>query len=248
MTRVIWNKNGERFYEAGLDRGMLYVNGAAVPWNGLISVKEAPTGGDAKPSYIDGVKFRNRATPEEFNATIEAFTYPKEFGPCEGITAVGLGLYANQQRRKSFDLSYRTKIGNDLLGTDLGYKLHFVYNALAKPASVDRETLDDSTKPFNFSWSITTRPALNKLLQPTAHLVLDSRETPSSLLTELEDIIYGNSTKDPRRITAYELVWRIRQYIAPSYDAGYPDTPSFWTVDGGLPSTVNTSTVDGGAP
>lgn len=207
MSRLIWGAVGERFYEAGADRGVLYLpNAAGVPWNGLKSVQESPTGGEPTPYYIDGLKYQNIAAAEEFEATLEAFSSPPEFGVCDGTAAIQNGLFITQQPRKSFGLSYRSRVGNDIDGLDLGYKIHLVYGALAAPSSRSNSTLSDSTSPLGLSWKITTTPPVLAAYKPSAHMVVDSRFTPALLLSELEDILYGSDVTSARLPYITELL------------------------------------------
>jgi hypothetical protein len=208
MTRLLWDSVGERFFETGVDRGVLYVTGTTtgVAWSGLTSVSESPSGGDPKPYYIDGVKYLNLSTAEEFEATITAFSAPTDFGRCDGIVPVQKGLYVTQQARATFGFSYRTLLGNDVSGTELGYKIHIVYNALAAPANRNNSSLSDSPEAVDLSWSITTLPPKLTGYRPTAHFVVDSRMTPTATLTAIEDILYGNATSSPRLPTVTELV------------------------------------------
>lgn len=207
MSRLTWGAPTERFFESGVDRGVLYVGAAAgVPWNGLVSVSESPTGGDPKPAYIDGYKFRNVASFEEFEATLEAFAAPKEFAPCDGSLSIQNGLIATQQPRRSFDLSYRTKVGNAVEGLDHAYKIHLVYNALAAPAQRNNATLSDSQGLNALSWSLTTLPPSVTGYKPTAHWIIDSRDAPSGLLTAIEDILYGTAVAAPRMPLVSELI------------------------------------------
>lgn len=207
MTRLVWGLPGERFYETGIDRGSLYLMGSepGVAWNGLTAVKENPSGGQPKPFYIEGQKYINLSGVEEFEATIEAFSSPKEFGVCDGTAQLLKGLYATQQPRRSFGLSYRTRVGNDIQGVDHGYKLHLVYGALAAPSGVTYGTISDTNDPTTFSWSITTLPPIVPGYKPTAHFVIDSREADISALTELEDVLYGTNLTPPRLPTIEEL-------------------------------------------
>lgn len=207
MSRLIWDKVGERFYESGIDRGVLYVDGQpGIAWTGLTSVVEHPSGGSQRAYYIDGVKYLNVPSSEEFEATINAFTYPNEFAQCDGTTQVHHGLFISQQTRKSFGLSYRTRIGNDLTGTDHGYKIHIVYNALATPSQRTNKTFESSIDPFDFSWDITTRPPASTGYKRTAHLVIDSRLTNPQTISAVEDILYGTDSNAARIPSLVELV------------------------------------------
>lgn len=207
MSRLTWGAPTERFFETGVDRGVLYVGiSSGVPWNGLVSVSESPTGGEPKPAYIDGYKFRNIASSEEFEATLEAFASPKEFSPCDGSVSIQNGLIATQQPRRSFGLSYRTKVGNAVDGADHAYKIHLVYNALAAPAQRTNTTLSGSQGLNALSWSLTTLPPSVTGYKPTAHWIIDSRVTPGVLLGTLEDILYGSSAAPPRLPQPSELL------------------------------------------
>lgn len=207
MARLSWDSVGKRFYEAGVDRGVLYVGALpGVPWTGLISVAEFPSGGEPKAYYIDGMKYLNISSAEEFGATIEAFDSPSEFAQCDGIAPIQNGLFVTQQPRKSFGLSYRTKIGNDVDGLKYAYKIHLVYNALAAPSSRANRSIGQSAEASTFSWSVTTLAPKITGYKPTAHLVIDSRSTSSTVLASVEDILYGTDASAPRLPTPDELI------------------------------------------
>lgn len=207
MPRLSWGAVGEKFYETGVDQGVLYVSGEpGVAWVGLISVDESPSGGEARPYYMDGVKYLNLSVAEEFEATLNAFNSPLLFGPCDGVVPIQNGLFVTQQARKQFGLSYRTRVGNDIKGSDHAYKIHLVYNALASPSSRNNVTLGDSSEPSTFSWAITTLPPSITGYKRTSHLVIDSRVTDPELLSEVEDILYGNDSDAPSLPTPDELI------------------------------------------
>jgi hypothetical protein len=206
VTRIAWGTFGERYYETGVDRGVLYIPAqAGVAWNGLASVSESPSGGDAKPYYIDGFKYMNVASAEEFEATISAYSSPSQFGPCDGTKSVHTGLFVTQQPRIPFGFSYRTMVGNDATA-DRGYKIHLVYNALAAPAQRPYRSLSSSGDPTILSWSITSKPPTITGYKPTAHLIIDSRTTLPDVLTEVEDLLYGTSEDDATLPTPDELI------------------------------------------
>jgi hypothetical protein len=193
VARLTWDDVGSRYYETGVDRGVLYVPGfSGVAWNGLISITENPTGGTAKPFYIDGVKHLNTSYSEEFEATIEAFTYPELFEECEGYSTPFPGFFVTAQPRKPFSLVYRTKIGNDIDGVDRGYKLHLIYNALPEPPQRTNATMGDKVDPTHFSWKITTRAPAISGYKRTAHFVIDSTDVDPISLAALEDVLYGS--------------------------------------------------------
>lgn len=250
MTRLAWGAIGERFFETGIDRGVLFVAGAdGVAWNGLVSVSESQVGGETSQHYVDGIMYLNRATYTDFEATIEAFTYPDEFLECDGTNEIHYGLSVTGQRRKAFDLSYRTRVGNDVEGVDHAYKIHFIYNATATPSDHPSSTIGDSVDPDNFSWKITAKPPDILNHKPTAHLFADSRKAPPGLMQELENILYGTEDTAPRMPYPEELIFLFSTFGSSVFDAGTPNEPYFITFDGGNPPTEpQTSTIDGGTP
>lgn len=217
VGRITWDKTGERYYEAGVDRGVLYTDKSAnanedgkytngVAWNGLTAVTESPSGAEPTPLYANNRKYLNIMTNEEFGGTIEAFMYPDEFAECDGSKEITPGLFIGQQARKTFGFTYRTLIGNDMSEAGAAYKIHLVYNALAGVSEKARNTINESLEPEPFSWEFTTTsvdmasndPTLADLkLKPTAHLVVDSRNTPAEKLKALEDILYGTAEAAP---------------------------------------------------
>jgi hypothetical protein len=233
MTRLVWDAVGERFYESGVDRGVLYLGTNGYAWPGLVTVTESPTGGDPRPFYIDGFKYLNLAASEEFEASIEAFSAPPEFGLCDGINSMYAGLQITQQPRRSFGFCYRTKVGNDVDGLDHAYKIHLVYNALAAPSEKAYSTVNDQAEAPTRSWKLTTLAPKIYGYRPTAHFVIDTRTTPAETLAAIEDILYGTDTESPRQPTVTELM---TLFGAPVYDGGEITVPESDTImDGGLP-------------
>lgn len=207
MARLAWSAIGSRFFEAGVDRGVLYVgSNPGVPWSGLISVEEKPSGGSARSYYLDGIKYMHISSAEEFRGTVNAFTYPVEFTECDGTARVRPGLLLTQQRRTSFGLCYRVKIGNDTSGVDYGYKLHLVYNALAEPAARTYTSFGTSPTPSDFSWDLTTKPVAMPGYRRSSHVVIDSRDVPSDTVSAIEDILYGTDEDSARLPTLVELI------------------------------------------
>lgn len=207
MTRMIWNRQGHRFYEHGVDRGVMYpIGGKGVPWNGLISVDENPVEGVVARHYLDGVTYHQSATRPEFQASLEAYTYPDELNEMVGSHSNGFGLYFEQQEKREFNLSYRTHVGNDIEGGDLGYKIHIVYYAIATPTQSSFGTNTSTVDPSLFTWDLSTRVVKNVgPRSPLSHIIIDSTSTHSSVLKQVEDILYGTSTKDPRCPGVVEL-------------------------------------------
>jgi hypothetical protein len=235
MTALTWDQVGERFYETGVDRGVLYIpNGSGiydmgVAWNGLTTVTETPAGAESSPQYADNIKYLNLVSAEEFGATIEAFTYPEEFGQCDGTAAPSAGVLLGQQGRKTFGLAYRTRLGNDLTGTDFGYKLHLIYGALAAPSEKAYATINDSPEAITFSWEVATTPVLVEGYKPTSLIVVDSSTVDSADLANLEEILYGDVGVDPRLPLPEEVITLFAGSItvvrlvganAPSYNSG----------------------------
>jgi hypothetical protein len=205
MTRLTWDKTGERRYETGVNKGVLYIPDVAgvyddgVAWNGLTTVTESPSGAEATPLYADNIKYLNLISAEEFGATIEAYTYPDEFGQFDGTVSPSAGVYVGQQARKSFGLAYQTRVGNDLQGSDLGYKIHLIYGATAAPSEKAYATINDAPEAITFSWELTTSPVdVGGNLKPTAQLVIDSTKVASGALATLEAALYGSPGTDPR--------------------------------------------------
>ena len=196
MAKIVWDQTGDRFYETGVDHGVLYVesNGtypSGVPWNGLTAVTESPSGAEASALYADNIKYLNLMSAEEFGGTIEAYTYPDEFEACDGCAELAEGVKIGQQKRSAFGLCYRTKIGNDTDGDDKGYKLHLIYGAMASPSERNYQTVNDSPEPITFSWEVTTTPVAVTGKRPTACLTIDSRTVDADKLADLEEILYG---------------------------------------------------------
>jgi len=207
MTKIIWNKAGERFYETGVDRGVLYPNTApGLPWNGLIAVNEVTEGGEPTAYYIDGQKYLILTASEDFAAQIQAYTYPKEFAENDGTVQLRAGLFIDKQPRKTFCMSYRTMIGNDTVGEAKGYKIHLIYNALASPTTRSNSTKTASPTPSTFTWDVKTKPVDIEGRNASAHFIIDSTRINSFLLAALEDILYGSGSTQPRIPTPIELL------------------------------------------
>lgn len=209
MYNIKWDETGKRYYETGIDRGVLYpsVDGAypkGVAWNGLTQFSENPTGAEPQKQYADNINYLTLMSAEEFEGTIEAFTYPDEWAACDGSAEVtsAAGLSVGQQKRKTFGLAYRTLVGNDIDGQTHGYKLHLIYGALASPSEKAFQTVNDTPEAITFSWDITTTPVNVGVegLSPTASLTIDSRTADKGKLAALEAVLYGvpgESEEDP---------------------------------------------------
>ena len=206
MPKIQWDTEGERIFETGVDRGMIYLPLIpGIAWNGLVKISESPAGGSVKEYYIDGEKYLDVPVSGEYSATIEALSVPDGFAPCRGLLRLMSGLYVSHQPHQPFGFSYRTLIGDNLQGTDAGYKIHIVYNALAKIADYVHQTDSERLNPKTFSLTVTTIPEVIKKFSPMAHFVIDSRKVPSWLLDYIENTLYGDELNEPRLPSSQEL-------------------------------------------
>lgn len=207
MAVLVWDKTGERIYETGTKKGVLYrtdnkgayTNGYV--WNGLTGVSQSPSGAEESPLYGDDIKYLSLRSAEEFGGTIEAYTYPDEFAECDGSAELTPGVTVGQQKRKMFGLAYRTIIGNDVEMEDYGYKLHLVYGATASPSERAYASVNDSPEAVTFSWEFTTTPVNVEGVEdikPTAYIEIDSTKVNSAKLKALETILYGSEEVEPR--------------------------------------------------
>ncbi len=197
MARLVWDQIGDRVYETGLDRGVLYfTDGGGVAWNGLSSVEEQSTK-KIESVYYDGVKFNDIVINGEYSATLRAYTYPEEFLQFEGIEEEQLGVYFTDQPGGLFHISYRTKVGNDVNGIDQGYKLHLLWNLTAIPSTKTYESLSMNVAPEEFEWSLTSVPEEIDNHRPTSHMILDSTRVDPLLLEDIESFLYGDEDTSP---------------------------------------------------
>ena len=193
-----WDGVGEKQFEAGVDRGVLFVTDSAgtygngVAWNGLTAVNESPSGAEENKYYADNIKYASILSAEDFGYTIEAYTSPKEFDVCDGTAEIATGVTIAQQARKAFAFSWRTLIGNDVadLG-DAGYVIHLAYGCKAQPSEKSRGTVNESPEPTTFSWTVATTPVNVTGYKPTAHLQINSMNVDADKLAAFEEILYG---------------------------------------------------------
>lgn len=229
MTQLVWDQVGARFYETGVDHGVLYIPNTAgvyetgVAWNGLVNVTESPTGAESNPQYADNIKYLNLISAEEFGCTIEAFTYPDEFAQFDGVATPAPGVSVGQQARKTFGFSYRTRVGNDVDATDYGYKLHLVYGCQAAPSEKAYATINDSPEAITFSWEVTTTPVAVPNLKPTAILTIDSTKVDAEAMADLEEVLYGTPGTDPRLPLPDEVIGLFSEVVVEVF----PVAPTF---------------------
>ena len=212
MSKLVWDQDGERLYETGIEQGVLYPKSdegtypKGYAWNGLTGVSEAPSGAEETALYADNIKYLSLTSTEEFGATITAYTYPEEFEKCDGSADISTGVTIGQQDRIAFVLDYQTKLGNDTKGNDHGYKLHIVYGAKAKPSSKDYKTINDSPEAIEMSWEITTTPIKVPGFKATATVTINSTKANPAKLAKLEDILFGSETSDARLPLPAEII------------------------------------------
>ena len=211
MAKLEWDKSGERLFETGVNKGVLYVQeGTAYPngvaWNGLTAVTESPSGAEATALYADDIKYLNLTSAEEFGGTIEAYMYPDEFKACNGETDLVAGVSIGQQARKPFGFCYRTTIGSDTEGNEHGYKLHLIYGALASVSEKAYATINDSPEAITFSWEFSTTPVNVTGHKPTSLLTVDSTKVDSAKLAALENVLYGSESTEARLPLPDEVV------------------------------------------
>lgn len=253
MTKLLWDQLGERRYETGVDHGVFYprqstgIYSPGVAWNGLTAVTESPSGAESNKVYADNIVYLNLISAEEYGATIECLYYPNEFGAALGEASPHPGVSVGQQSRTTFGFSYRTLVGNDIVGQDYGYKLHFVWGASAAPSERAHNTVNDSPEATPFSFELSTVPeAAGGNLKPTASISIDSTRVPSSNLAALETVIYGSSGVDPLLPTPEALIGYFAgsTTVASLPDSGPAYTAGTKTIT--IPSTTGVNyTIDG---
>lgn len=212
MSKIVWDKTGERLYETGVDHGVLYpvqedgTYSLGVPWNGLTGITETPSGAEATPLFADNIKYINLVSAEDFGCTIEAYTYPDEFAECDGSASIAVGVNIGQQARKTFGLCYRTIVGNDVDSNGHGYKLHLIYGCLAAPSEKSYATVNDSPEAITFSWEVSATPVNVTGYKPTACLTIDSTKVAAEKMALIEDALYGTESEQPAMLMPDEIV------------------------------------------
>lgn len=220
MSKLKWDQIGERLYETGVDKVVLFPMestgqyGTGVAWNGISAVNESPSGAEPTALYANNGKYLNLISNEDFAATIEAFTYPDEFEECDGSKEIAPGVVIGQQKRKVFGLAYRTLLGNDVDGNDHGYKLHLVYGCLAAPSENNHSTVNDSPEAGTMSWSVSTTPVEVADAKPTATVTIDSTKADKAKLKKLEDMLYGTEQAESKLPLPAEVITLMKDATA----------------------------------
>ncbi len=214
MAKLVWDQAGQRLYETGTSKGVLFVQestgayGAGVAWNGLVSVKKSPDGAEESPQYADNMKYLSLMSAENLKGSIDAFTYPEEFEACDGSAAVNAGVYVGQQTRVPFALAYSTIVGNDTQGNKYGEKIHIIYNAKVSPSERAYETVNEDPTALTFSWEYTTTPVdLSDIgLEPSAGITISKTEVSPTAWTALTEKIYGSESEEASLPTIQEVI------------------------------------------
>lgn len=208
--KLVWDQVGEKYYETGVDRGVLFpmaegAYGAGEAWNGLMSVDEQPSGAEPTPLYANNKKYLELMSAEDFAMTIGAYTFPAGFRQCLGVKEIAPGVYVSQQTHVPFGMTYRTLIGNDTKKNAYGYKIHLVYGATAKPSEKSNKSVNESPEAAEMSWECSTTPVEVPNCDPAAHIEIDSTKISAETLKSIEDILYGTETVASRLIMPDEL-------------------------------------------
>jgi hypothetical protein len=172
----------DRSIQTGVERGVLYPkNAPGESWSGLINVFEEPTS-NSEALYFEGRKYFDNNTDDCPTFAVDAFTYPD-----------ALFQYP------IFDFSYRTQYHD-------GYQIHLIYNVQVPSGDENYQAIGDSVNPTNFSWTFTTSAVDIPNAKPSSHLIVDSNQVASNLLTLLEEQLYGTANFNPYMPTADEVV------------------------------------------
>ena len=210
MAVLTWDQTGEKLYETGVQKGVLYpmdgaVYGKGVAWNGLTAVNETPSGAESTKLYADDIKYLDIRSAEEFGATIEAYSSPEEFDACDGTASLADGVNIGQQNRKGFGFCYRSTIGNDTEYNNYGYKLHIIYGLTASPSERSYSTVNDSPEAATLSWEVSSTPVNVAGFKPTSIVTINSKKINPEALKEIEDALYGTVSEEPKILLPDEI-------------------------------------------
>lgn len=209
MSKIEWNSVGNRRFEVGLDRGVLYIpdKSTAVPWNGLTAVDET-SDSTIEPLYFNGVKYYDYVSRGDYKGVLKAYTYPDEFELYDGVLqSPANGIYiTGQVPTSTFHLSYRTMVGDDINGYDRGYKIHVLYNLTAKPSNKSYRTMGGRAESaFEFSWDLSSVPVDAFNLRPTSHIIFDTTKMHELSIYEIERTLYGTDEEKPQVLSIDEF-------------------------------------------
>lgn len=217
MTAIVWDAAGSHVYHTGVSKGVLYVFDNAtnaykdgVAWNGLKTVTESPSGAEATSIYADNIKYLTLTSAEEFNVTVEAYTYPDEFAECDGTAQLVKGVTVGQQNRSRFALCYSTILGNDTKGDQYGELIHVVYGVVASPSEKAYATVSDSPDAIAFSWECSTTPVTVPGMKPASLLTLDSTKVDATKMKAVMDKLYGSATGPAKLLMPNEIAALVR--------------------------------------
>lgn len=189
---IEWGKADERYFHHGIDRGVAYVaNQPPMPWNGIAGLDEAG-GGTHTILYRDGQVILSDVEPGDFEGSLTVYQYPDGLSGHLGIPQVAPGLFADNQRPKPFNLSYRSLVGSGTSGDMFGYQIHLVYNAIATFGVKSRRTLTDTPDMMVFTLDLKCTPIRVGPLRPSAHYIIDTRFLQPNVVLQLESILYGS--------------------------------------------------------
>ena len=210
MAVLTWDQTGEKLYETGVQKGVLYpmdgaVYGKGVAWNGLTAVNETPSGAESTKLYADDIKYLDIRSAEEFGATIEAYSSPEEFDACDGTAELAAGVNIGQQNRKGFGFCYRSTIGNDTEYNNYGYKLHIIYGLTASPSERSYSTVNDSPEAATLSWEVSSTPVNVAGFKPTSIVTINSKKINAEALKEIEDALYGTAEAEAKILLPDEI-------------------------------------------
>lgn len=211
MSRLVWDQIGERTYESGIDRVVLYKQEegaypAGEPWNGVTALNITPEGAEPTPLYANNSKYLTLMSAEDVNYTIEAYAYPEGFTACNGFKEIAPGVLIAQQTRVAFGIAARSFIGNDTKQTAYGYKLHLLYNSLASPSEQPHATINEDPEVDPMSWECSTTPVDVDGTATTAYICIDSTKVDAAKLAELEAILYGFDEEEARLPLPAEVI------------------------------------------
>lgn len=234
MSRLVWDAPGTRFYEAGVDRGVVYLDsGVTEAWNGLTSVTQSSSDEGAQSYYLDGVKYLTSVAPGEYEGTIQAYTYPDVMQAADGIGEAQSFYFVDNQPRMQFGMTYRTKLGNDVNGDSLGYKIHILYNLVSTPSDRSYNSISDDPEITEFEWDVVGTPEFVPGARPTNHLIMDSRNYHPALLEVIEGYLYGTTDEPPQLLSPLEFYWLIGVWVPPTAVVTITDNGNgTWTADG----------------